>query len=143
MPYVIAQFAFIILLAWPPMPMRLSLAAMVMGLCLFALGLGLFAWAYFSMPRVSFTVMPQPREGNELCTNGPYRRLRHPMYTAVLLCGLGAAVGYGVGWKWLALLGLALVLWLKLRLEEKALLARHTGYAEYRKHTRALIPGIL
>jgi protein-S-isoprenylcysteine O-methyltransferase Ste14 len=74
--------------------------------------------------------------------SGPYRLVRHPIYTGLIAAALaqGALIG-----MWANLLGallLAFGLWLKARLEER-FLGRELGeaaYAEYRRRTPMLAP---
>jgi len=83
------------------------------------------------------------REGHELIERGPYRFVRHPIYTGVLLMVAGTAVALG---NISGLLSLAICFlghWWKLKREE-ALLTRHfpDAYPAYRLRTKALIPFI-
>src|ERR1700759_1329579 len=64
----------------------------VVGLLLFAMGLGLATW-----PRVHIglnwgTPMAE-KDDPELLTRGPYRVVRHPIYSGILLAGIGTAIG--------------------------------------------------
>ena len=80
---------------------------------------------------------------HQLIRSGPYRILRHPIYTALLLLYLGTAIVCG---ELHALLGLAVAIAAflrKIRLEEANLLrAFSAGYREYRGETWALIPRV-
>ena len=78
---------------------------------------------------------------HELVRTGPYRLLRHPIYTAMLGMFLGTAIASS---QFHALLGLAIlvVAYLrKTRLEDQ-MLAQAFGadYNAYRRHTWALVP---
>ncbi|MBK8613218.1 MAG: isoprenylcysteine carboxylmethyltransferase family protein [Flavobacteriales bacterium] len=109
---------------------------------LFILGLLVFGWAALSLGRNNFTILPDPREGNTLSQAGIYRLVRHPMYTAVLLCGVGVSFGAPSVWRWIAL-GVCLVLLLvKVRYEEGLLTARHPDYQERMKGVARLLPGV-
>jgi protein-S-isoprenylcysteine O-methyltransferase Ste14 len=110
--------------------------------CLFVLGLLVFAWAALSLGRSNFTILPDPREGNTLSQVGIYRFLRHPMYTAVLLCGMGVTFGTPSVWRWLALGVCLVVLLVKVRYEEGLLTARHLDYQERMKGVARLLPGV-
>lgn len=83
--------AFIV---WPPLlawsAMGLPATVRWAGLILLALGAALALWARFTLGRSS-TVTGVPAPGAELVTRGPYRRLRHPIYSAGLLMIPGAA----------------------------------------------------
>ena len=90
----------------------------------------------------NFNIHPAPREGGQLIAHGPYRRLRHPMYAAVLLLTAAAAVvaaSLPATLGWLLLLGVLLI---KAGLEERWLAAHHAGYAAYCRHTWRLLPGV-
>ena len=41
----------------------------------------------------------------ELVTSGPYRLVRHPIYSGVLVAGAGTAVA--LSWKWLIVVAVA------------------------------------
>jgi protein-S-isoprenylcysteine O-methyltransferase Ste14 len=136
---VLLQFVLIAAIAFPFAAPAPSLP----GILLFACGIAVFFLALAAMRMKTFTVMPEPKAGGELVTAGIYGVVRHPMYLAVLLCAAGAALAYGSPWKWALAAVLAAVLVFKLRREERMLAARYPGYAEYRRHTRALIPFLL
>jgi protein-S-isoprenylcysteine O-methyltransferase Ste14 len=85
----------------------------------------------------------QLKQDHELVTRGPYRWVRHPIYTGLLLLFLGNAVMVG---DWRGLLAVAIVFvsfWRKYRLEE-TWLAAHFGepYRLYQARTKALIPAV-
>jgi protein-S-isoprenylcysteine O-methyltransferase Ste14 len=81
------------------------------------------------------------KEDHELIRSGPYAKVRHPIYSGVLLGAAGTALVQG---KWRDILGIGLIFLahsFKARKEE-ALMTRQFGseYDEYRKQTGALIP---
>jgi protein-S-isoprenylcysteine O-methyltransferase Ste14 len=90
----------------------------------------------------ALTAMPRPREDSTLAETGIYRVVRHPVYGALLLIG----VGWSLAESPLGLLPaalLAIVFDLKARLEEAWLQERHPGYAGYRDRTpRRFVPGV-
>ena len=81
------------------------------------------------------------KENHELIARGPYARVRHPIYSGVLLMGIGAALWYGRTAGVVGLVLVALGFWYKSRREER-LLSRHFPgeYAAYRARTRAFVP---
>ncbi len=84
------------------------------------------------------------KQDHELVTNGPYRYVRHPIYTAILTMFLGTAVATGQLGGFLGLALCSLSMWIKLRQEEK-LMMRHfpQQYPAYRARVKALVPFVL
>lgn len=81
--------------------------------------------------------------GHQLVRSGPYRFLRHPIYTAVLGMYCGTALVSGKIHAPLALLLVTLAYVRKIRLEERALSeAFGPEHEAYRRDTWALIPGV-
>lgn len=68
------------------------------GVAVFAAGLTLAAWARVHIGRNWGLPMTQ-KDDPELVTSGPYRLVRHPIYSGLLVAGLGTAVA--LSWLWL------------------------------------------
>lgn len=100
-------------------------------------------WSLAANRPGNFNIHPAPREGGRLVTVGPYRWIRHPMYSAVLLFGLACALASAGLAAWALLAALAGVLWVKSSLEERWMAARHPAYAAYRERTRRFVPGLI
>ena len=83
------------------------------------------------------------KQRHDLIRSGPYRRLRHPIYTGFLMMYAGVALVTG---EWLAVVGFAMVLfayWRNIRLEERNLdEAFGSDYAAYRHESWAIVPGV-
>jgi protein-S-isoprenylcysteine O-methyltransferase Ste14 len=86
------------------------------------------------------TPLPLPNGQTDLVTSGPYRWVRHPMYSAVIIGMSGIALRSGSWWSAAAWLGLVALLAFKSRWEEGHLVAAFSGYAEYRKRTGRFVP---
>jgi protein-S-isoprenylcysteine O-methyltransferase Ste14 len=84
---------------------------------------------------------PTFRENHELIERGPYRFVRHPIYTGILLMILGTAIISGRTTPFLALIICFLIYWQRLR-QEEVLLTKHfpETYPAYKSRTKALIP---
>ncbi len=86
----------------------------------------------------------QVKHDHELVVDGPYRWVRHPIYTGLLLMFAGTALGIG---EWRGVLAVALVVfafWRKLRIEEGVMRgAFGAAYDRYAERTPALIPFVL
>jgi protein-S-isoprenylcysteine O-methyltransferase Ste14 len=83
------------------------------------------------------------KQDHELIRAGPYRYVRHPIYTGLLLMALGTAIVATQLHCWLGVLAFGAGFWIKLCQEERLLL-RHfpDQYPQYQKEVKALIPGI-
>ena len=89
----------------------------------------------------SLTPFPAPRAGGELSTSGIYRRVRHPMYGGGILFALGWSILTGSAAGLVLSAGLVLFFECKSRREERWLLDRYAGYADYRRRTpRRFVP---
>jgi protein-S-isoprenylcysteine O-methyltransferase Ste14 len=114
---------------WSALATTLVAAAIAMGL-----------WALTANRPGNFNIRPEPKPRGQLVTSGPYRYVRHPMYLAVMLGMLGFCVGYATPWRWAALAALAVVLAIKAGVEERAMAARHPGYADYARGSKRIVP---
>ncbi len=120
--------------AWP-LPGWLALFATA----LTWLGLGLGLWAILVFGR-GVTPSPMPSHKARLQTRGPYRWIRHPMYTGVIVLMAGSAIGRR-SWIAAGLWVLLLLFFLaKLRWEEQRLVEHYPGYHSYRMSVPALVP---
>ena len=135
---VAAQFALLAWLIWPLTPQAWSPPALALLACAGALGL----WTLVHNRPGNFNIRPEPKVSGRLVTSGPYRYVRNPMYSALLLFAAAEVVAYRDPWKILCWLALALVLLAKSMLEERGLREQHSAYAEYAKRVRRFIPGL-
>lgn len=102
----------------------------------------LVLWAIITMQKSKLRILPEPSPNATLITNGPYRFIRHPMYTAILLGSAGLLINQFT-WLHLALvIALAIVLLIKLNWEENMLSQKFDEYKEYMKHTKRIVPFI-
>ena len=107
-----------------------------------AAGAMLGAWALYCNRPGNFNIRPTPRAGGRLVQQGPYRWIRHPMYTALIACGSAGAWAAASTWGWLAVAALGAVLAVKAVFEERWMLVEHPGYAAYRARTWRFLPGL-
>jgi protein-S-isoprenylcysteine O-methyltransferase Ste14 len=81
------------------------------------------------------------KENHQLIQTGPYRYVRHPIYTGLLLATIGTAAVRGQLGGWIAVLMVLLLHFRKARKEERLLATRFDlSYEEYRRQTGFLIP---
>lgn len=112
------------------------LVNIAVGLVLVVVGLVIASKAKRDLAR-NFTTSPTPVPDGSLVETGIYGRMRHPMYLGVLLVSYGWAVLWG---SWFALVGSLVMnafLLYKSRREDRLLMGRYPGYAEYKRR----VPG--
>ncbi len=101
-------------------------------------GLG-FAAGIFRLG-TNLTAVPYPKDQGTLIETGPYRFVRHPMYSGMILMALGWSFWIH-GWL---TIGYALILFvffdIKARHEEKWLTEKFAGYPAYQARVHKLIP---
>lgn len=110
-----------------------------LGLALLALGLGFAIWARRHIGRNWGMPMTQKNEP-ELVSSGPYRLVRHPIYSGILVAVVGTAVA--LAWMWLIAAGLAATYFIySATVEERNLAAQlPDAYPAYKHSTKMLIP---
>lgn len=115
----------------------------IIALILFAAGIAFRWWAIVTLGRF-FTVDVQIAPDHELVERGPFRLVRHPSYTGVLLAFVGFALSLA---NWAALLVILVpitaALVHRMNVEEQALTgALGERYLSYMRRTKRLLPGI-
>lgn len=113
------------------------------GLAVLVLGLGFTVWARRVLGR-NWSGIVTVKQDHELIRSGPYRWVRHPIYTGLLFGFVGTAIARG---EWRGVLAVAIVfaaLWRKLKLEERWMIDTFgEAYLRYRAEVPALIPFVI
>ena len=122
---------------WSAVPPALHVA----GLALVVVALGLAVWVLATNAYAARVVRLQ--DGQRIISNGPYRLVRHPMYSGTVLAWVGSALALGSWWMLIpAAAGITLFVW-RTRHEDATLQEKLPGYAEYARQTRyRLLPKV-
>lgn len=112
------------------------------GLVLFADGLAFAIWARLHIGRNWGSPMSRKNDP-ELVTSGPYRLVRHPIYSGILVATAGTAVA--LSWAWLIAVALAGVYFVYSATVEEGHLTEHfpDTYPAYKRSTKMLVPFII
>ncbi len=141
----------IVLFSWHTIPVRWlriglwpqSYTVYNIGIAMTAAGIAFAVWARVHLG-VNWSRSVTLRQNHELITSGPYRLVRHPIYTGLLFGLAGTVLAEGQPRALIALALIAWALWRKLRLEETWMCEQFgESYADYSRRTAALVPGIL
>ncbi|MGC8635059.1 MAG: methyltransferase family protein [Candidatus Limnocylindrales bacterium] len=126
--------------SWTP---RFPPATEAAGIALYAAGLLVGLWATTSDPLLTTVRRMHATQGRTAAIGGPYRFVRHPGTAGALLGDLAAPLILGSPWALAPAITVALVLLLRMVLEDRALRAALPGYADYaRRVRRCLVPGV-
>ncbi|MDA8271395.1 MAG: isoprenylcysteine carboxylmethyltransferase family protein [Actinomycetota bacterium] len=106
------------------------------------MGLGFAIWARVHIGRNWGTPMTQ-RDDPELVTSGPYRFVRHPIYSGILVAGVGTAMAL-LSWVWVTAVVLTGIYFVySATVEERYMNERFPeSYQAYKRSTKMLVPFI-
>jgi len=122
---------------------QLSAAWIWPGIALELLGFVPIYLALAENPFLERHVRVQTELGHYVITTGPYRVVRHPMYSGVMLLLPGYALVLGSAWSFVPLTMLMATLLIRTELEDGTLWRELPGYKEYCTRTRyRLVPGV-
>jgi len=107
------------------------------------IGLVFALWARVTLGR-NWSGVVTLKEGHELVERGPYRFVRHPIYTGILTMFFATALAQGHLSGFVGTLLMFGSFWIKLRDEEKLMLLQFPErYADYRRRAKRIIPFVL
>lgn len=142
-PGLLVLVAFVLLRVFTPGSLAVHSPILhVVGLILVVSGIGLAVWARIYIGRNWGMPMTEKSEP-ELVTSGPYRFVRHPIYSGLLLAILGTAVATNVYWL-IALIVMGGYFIYSATVEERLMTASFPDqYPRYEASTKMLVPFVL
>lgn len=112
------------------------------GLAVFFLGLALAIWARVYLGGNWGMPMSQ-KAGSELVTSGPYRVIRHPIYSGIILAMVGTTIGISLYWL-VAVAAIGAYFLYSAFVEERTMTGLFPdSYPQYKSSTKMLIPFVL
>jgi protein-S-isoprenylcysteine O-methyltransferase Ste14 len=113
----------------------------VLGAALVLAGLVFALWARRHLGR-NWSGDVTVKEGHALIRSGPYRLVRHPIYSGVVLALAGTALAIGSALGFVATVLILIGFVIKLQVEEARMRETFPDYADYCRRTARLIPGV-
>lgn len=112
------------------------------GTAIFVTGLALAVWARLYLGRN--WGMPMSRKADpELVTTGPYRTVRHPIYSGIILAMIGTTIAVSLYWL-AAVIFLGAYFTISAVMEERYMAETFPGsYPAYKRSTKMLIPHVI
>lgn len=133
-----ARYTGIRWLDQPAIPLTLNIAAL--GFALIVCGVGFSIWARLTLG-ANWSGTVTLKEDHALIQRGPYRIVRHPIYTGILAALIGFALERGLRSSLIALPLCGLGFWLKIMTEEQFMVQRFgESYLQYKQKVKALVP---
>ena len=134
----------LLLAAWVypfgPVAVRRSPTSESIGVAICVLGLLVAIWSRKTLG-TDWSQDVELKQGHTLVERGPYRWMRHPIYTGHLLMGLGTAIASGLVIGFVGLASFLIGFLIKLHQEERLLVrAFPSEYPAYQARVKALIP---
>lgn len=100
---------------------------------------GVMIWARITFGMRSFNASANSTKG-KLVTNGPYKWLRHPIYTSIIYFFLACLIAFPKIETLIAVLIIVFSTYARMLFEEKSLIETYENYPEYSKKAKRLIP---
>jgi protein-S-isoprenylcysteine O-methyltransferase Ste14 len=123
----------------PPLPA----AVQATGFVIYTLSVAFVIWAIAQNRFFSPVVRIQARKGHHVISTGPYRFVRHPGYTGMIVASITEAVAFGSLYSLIPLVPFILLIVRRTILEDSILRDELDGYSEYANRVRfRLVPGL-
>jgi len=112
------------------------------GFIIFLSGLFIAIWARINLGK-NWGMPMSVKQDPELVRSGPYRYIRHPIYTGILLAMIGASVASSI--FWLAIFAISGIYFIYSAVQEEKLMMKQFPkvYPSYKSKTKMLIPFVI
>ena len=110
-----------------------------LGALAFATGVACYRWGAMTLGE-SLSPLVAPHPAGRLVTSGPYRVVRHPMYLGQILIAFGAPATLGCRYAFAVSFAAAIVLFVRVGMEEDALARAYAEYHSYRARSKRFLP---
>ena len=111
---------------WSSMPLWLNILG-----CVLFIPASVATWAMAVNKFFEWTVRIQSDRGQYVCTDGPYRFIRHPGYTGLIISVLAGPLILGSYWGLVLAIVLVLIIIARTAMEDRTLQNELPGYREY------------
>ena len=118
-----------------------TLTSRIVGTVIVILGMIGYILSLFSLRR-NWSISASVKEGHKLVKSGPYKFVRHPMYSSMIVIVLGSGLLLSNYMMILFIPVVSIVYYIRARKEEELLRGEFPEYERYARETRMLIPGI-
>lgn len=133
---------YVIGVEWHNITLPLPLWLRWVGVALMALCFPLSQWVYNALGE-HFTRRLALRDDHKLVMKGPYKYVRHPMYSVLFLCAIATCLISANVFVLATTLVVAVIMLARIRKEERMLQERFgTAYKDYQRRTGALVPRV-
>jgi protein-S-isoprenylcysteine O-methyltransferase Ste14 len=120
-----------------------GIASTSAGLIIALAGMSFAFWARVHLGK-NWSGSPAIKVDHTIVRTGPYRIVRHPIYTGMFLMITGTAIGVGFVWLICVIPLFLAIFGVKIRMEEKFMIDEFgEAYLEYRREVKALIPYVI
>ncbi|MCA9135512.1 MAG: isoprenylcysteine carboxylmethyltransferase family protein [Planctomycetales bacterium] len=124
--------AIVVSARWSPFPVLLFLGS--------GPGIVLAVWAWVTIGLTKIRIHPATTERTQFMTAGPYRLVRHPMYTGLIWFTAALLFDPIDAWRVVSWCAMVAVLIAKSQLEERLMQERFPEYENYRRRVGGLLP---
>ena len=104
-------------------------------------GIAVILISFFQLNK-NLSPFPSPKENSELITSGLFSKIRHPIYSGILLLAFSFALYQNSGFKILISFFLSILFYFKTGYEEKLLSLKFPEYKNYKMNTGRFLPKI-